>query len=185
MDPRIAEILGANARERRRVIAAIEGLPQAAADWRPSEQDWSLGEAAHHLVLAEESMRAAVEKSIARHRAGKSFQPMPDDERALAFEQLSVRRRASEAGSLEAPDPVRPTRGRPVADLVLELERGAELSRALFAEQDAETMRRLTCPHWLFGVMTLLQWIELVGAHDRDHADQMARVRAHPGFPAR
>src|SRR5918996_443258 len=185
MERRISEILEANARERRRVIAAIEGLPQPAADWRADDGGWSLGEVAHHLVLAEESMRTAVEKSIARHRAGKSFQPMPDDDRALTFEQLVARRRAVEREPLEAPDPVRPTRGRAVADLVLELERGAEVSCALFAEQEAETMRRLTCPHWLFGLLTLLQWMELVGAHDRDHADQMARIRAHPGFPAR
>ena len=38
---------------RTQLLKETEGLSQAQADWRPSEQDWSIGEILHHLVLAE------------------------------------------------------------------------------------------------------------------------------------
>ncbi len=121
MDDRLTAILEANAAQRQRIIDALAGLPQAAADWRPAADSWSLGEVAHHVVLAEESIVAVIEKSLARHRAGKRFEAMPEAERALPLVELLARRRPPEAGPLQAPAAVHPTRGRPVGDLVYEL----------------------------------------------------------------
>jgi hypothetical protein len=183
MERRLADILEANAEARGRVVAGIEGLAQSAADWRPSDAEWSVGEIAHHVVLAEDAIRGAVERSIARHQAGKRFEALPDAERTLPLLELAARRGTFANGPLKNPEPVTPNRGRPVADLVLELERGAVVSRQAFEGLDADLLRQLTCPHPLFGVLTLLQYVELLGVHDRDHADQMAKVRAHPNFP--
>jgi hypothetical protein len=183
MDGRLEKVLDANAAARERLVAGIAGLPQHAADWRPEPSEWSLGEIADHVIKAEESMRAAVEKSVARHAAGKAFQPMPEAERALAFPELVARRGTLDRGPLKNPAPVTPVHGRPVSDLVLELERGAVVSRSAFEGLDVALLRQLTCPHPLYGLLTLLQWVELLGFHDLDHAAQMAKVRAHPGFP--
>lgn len=183
MAGRFVDVLDTNAAERRRLVALVEGLPQSAADWRPGPDDWSIGEVAHHVILAEESMRTAVERSVARHAAGKRFEPMPDAERALPFAELAARRGTPATAPLKHPEIVTPTRGRAVGDLVLELERGAAVSRAVFEALDPDLLRRLTCPHPLFGVLTLYQWVELIGSHDRTHADQIARVRRHPDFP--
>lgn len=184
MGNRLTDVLETNAGERRRLVSLMEGLTQSAADWRPGPDDWSVAEVAHHVVLSEESMRTVVERSLARHAAGKRFEPMPDAERTLAFAELVGRRGTLARGPLKNPEPVTPTRGRAVADLVLELERGAVVSRAAFEPLDPELLRRLTCPHPLFGLLTLYQWIELVGHHDRDHADQIDRIRRRPDFPA-
>lgn len=184
MGTRLSDVLDANAADRRRLVGLVEGLTQSAADWRPSPEDWSVAEVAHHVILSEESMRTAVERSIARHAAGKRFEPMPDQERALPFAELIGRRGTLAAGPLKNPAIVTPTRGRAVGDLVLELERGAAVSRAAFEPLDPELLRRLTCPHPLYGVLTLFHWIELLGHHDRDHADQIDRLRRHRDFPA-
>lgn len=183
MGVRLAEILDENSVQRRRIVRAIEGLPQAAADWRPAPGEWSLGEVAHHVILAEESMRVAVEKSLARHRAGKRFEPMAEGEAALSLNELLARRGAFERGPLQAMPEFLPTRGRAVGDLAFELERGAAVSRATFEGLDADLLRALTCPNRNFGLLTLLQWVALVGFHDREHADQMDAIRARPGFP--
>lgn len=183
MDRRLAEILDENSAQRRRIVEAIEGLAQAAADWRPAAGEWSVGEVAHHVILAEESIRVAVEKSLARHRAGKRFEPMPEGETALSLGELLARRGVFGKGPLQAAPEFQPTRGRPVGDLVFELERGAAVSKAAFEGLDVELLRALTCPNRNFGLLTLLQWIALIGLHDREHADQMRAIRAHPGFP--
>ncbi len=180
----LADILDANMAERRRLVALVEGLPQSAADWRPAPDDWSVGEVAHHVVLAEESIRTVVERSIGRHAAGKRFEPMPDQERALSFGELIGRRGTLAAGPLKNPEMVTPTRGRALGDLVFELERGAAVSRSAFEPLDVDLLRSLTCPHPLFDLLTLLQWIDLVGFHDREHAEQIVRVKRQPGFPS-
>ena len=38
---------------RAEVLRETETLSQAQADWRPSQNDWSVGEILHHLTLAE------------------------------------------------------------------------------------------------------------------------------------
>ena len=38
---------------RAELLREAEGLSQRQADWKPSEQDWSVGEIVHHLTLAE------------------------------------------------------------------------------------------------------------------------------------
>lgn len=184
MGNRLTEVLEANAAARRHLVGLVEGLTQSAADWRPGPDDWSVGEVAHHVILSEESMCGAVERSVARHAAGKRFEAMPDQERAMALPELIGRRGSLAAGPLENPAIVAPTRGRAVGDLVLELERGAAVSRATFEPLEPDLLRRLTCPHPLFGLLTLHQWIELVGFHDQDHAAQIDRIRRHPSFPA-
>ena len=35
------------------ILKETEGLSQTQADWRPAEQEWSVGEILHHLTLAE------------------------------------------------------------------------------------------------------------------------------------
>ena len=35
------------------LLKEVEGLSQAQADWRTSDQDWSVGEIVHYLTLAE------------------------------------------------------------------------------------------------------------------------------------
>ena len=38
---------------RAEVLAEVDGISQAQADWKPTEKDWSLGEIIHHLTVAE------------------------------------------------------------------------------------------------------------------------------------
>lgn len=184
MRSRLAGVLDTNTAERRRLVGLVEGLSQSAADWRPSPDEWSVGEVAHHVILAEESMRTVVERSVARHAAGKRFEPMPDAERALPFAELVARRGTLAAGPLRNPEMVTPTHGRAVGDLVHELELGEAVSRSALEALDPDLLTRLTCPHPLFGLLTLFQWVELIGFHDRDHAGQIAKIRRQPGFPA-
>ena len=40
-------------RARAEVLREVEGLSQRQADWKPGEQDWSIGEVVDHLTVAE------------------------------------------------------------------------------------------------------------------------------------
>ena len=55
--PQLPPALDAVAREleavRAELLQEAEGLSQGQADWRPSADDWSVGEILHHLTLAE------------------------------------------------------------------------------------------------------------------------------------
>ena len=38
---------------RAQLLKEVEGLSQVQADWRPADDEWSVGEILHHLTLAE------------------------------------------------------------------------------------------------------------------------------------
>ena len=45
--------MGRAERARADVLREVEGLSQRQADWKPAEQDWSVGEVVDHLTVAE------------------------------------------------------------------------------------------------------------------------------------
>lgn len=50
-------------------------------------------------------------------------------------------------------------------------------SRAVLAA-DGLALGAVTAEHRFFGVLTVYQWVELVAAHERRHADQIREIGA-------
>ena len=67
---------------RTRLLREVEGLSQAQADWRTSDQDWSVGEIVHHLTLAEIGTGKVTSKVL--RDAGETVKPFPPDLKAFA-----------------------------------------------------------------------------------------------------
>ena len=67
---------------RARLLREVEGLSQAQADWRTSDQDWSVGEIVHHLTLAEIGTGKVTSKVL--RDAGETVKPFPPDLKAFA-----------------------------------------------------------------------------------------------------
>src|SRR3990172_9018332 len=78
----------------------LEGCPQAQADWRPGQADWSAGEIVHHLLLAEVGTGKLTSKLL--KEAGPGLAADPADLTALRPLPSRV------AGPTEAPPGGRP-----------------------------------------------------------------------------
>ena len=86
------------------VLKEVEGLSQAQADWKPGDDDWSVGEIVHHLTIAEIATGKLTTKLTREADAAGALKPFPADLRELR--PLS----AEPAASADAPAVVWPSR---------------------------------------------------------------------------
>lgn len=159
------------------VLKEVEGLSQAQADWRPSAQDWSVGEIVHHLTLAEVATGKLTSKLL--KEAGDGVRPFPRD--LAGFRPLPP----WPAGPREAPPVVRPEAGQPIERLLADMKAARERSRQSLERLGGVDPRPLTWQHFALGELDLGQWWTLQARHDADHLDQLRRIKAAPGFPPR
>jgi hypothetical protein len=160
---------------RAEVLREADGLTQAQADWRASPADWSVGEILHHLTLAEVATGKLTSKLL--RETGAAARPFPGD--LAAFAPLPL----WPAGPREAPPVVRPEPGHPIEALLRDMRATRERSRQSLERLAGVDPRALTWRHFALGELDLGQWWMLQAQHDRDHLQQLRRVKAAPGFP--
>lgn len=160
---------------RTEILNEIVGLSQAQLDWRPSEQDWSIGQIIHHLTLAEVSTGKLTSKLL--KEAGASLAPFPAG--LTAFRPLP----SWPPGPAEAPPAVRPESAHQRDELIGTFKATRERSRQSIERLSSGDPRALTWSHPRLGTLDLAQWWMLQAHHDGDHLRQLRAVKANPGFP--
>jgi hypothetical protein len=160
---------------RAEVLREADGLSQAQADWRPTAGDWSVGEILHHLTLAEINTGKLTSKLL--KELGDAATPYPPD--LAGFASLPP----WPPGPREAPPMVRPDKGYPIALLLHDMRAARERSRQSLARLATVDPRAFTWRHFTLGEMDLGQWWMLQAHHDRDHLQQLRRIKKSPGFP--
>jgi hypothetical protein len=160
---------------RAEVLREADGLSQTQADWRPAADDWSVGEILHHLTLAEINTGKLTSKLL--KEMGGEAAPYPPD--LAGFAPLPP----WPPGPREAPPVVRPDKGNPIAQLLRDMRAARERSRQSLERLATVDPRALTWRHFTLGEMDLGQWWMLQGHHDRDHLQQLRRIKKTPGFP--
>ena len=158
---------------RAEVLHETESLSQGQADWRPSPDDWSVGEILHHLTLAEINTGKLTSKLL-KEEGGGAY---PAD--LAAFAPLPP----WPPGPREAPPVVRPEKGHPIGQLLHDMRAARERSRQTLERLAAVDPRAHTWRHFAFGELDLGQWWMLQAHHDRDHLQQLRRIKTTPGFP--
>jgi hypothetical protein len=160
---------------RAEVLREADDLSQAQADWRPTADDWSVGEILHHLSLAEINTGKLTSKLL--KDTGSAVAPYPPD--LTGFAPLP----AWPPGPREAPPVVRPEKGHPIGQLLEDMRAARERSRQSLERLAAVDPRTFTWRHFTLGEMDLGQWWKLQAHHDRDHLQQIRRIKKTPGFP--
>ncbi len=161
----------------RAVLAELRPLSQAQADWRPAEGEWSIGQIANHLAVAETQTGKLTTKLVREALAAGALAPYPTD--LAAFAPLPN----TNMDGMQAPEIVRPEARLPVARLVADLEAVRTRSRESIEKIATLDPRRLTFKHFALGDLNLAQWWTLQAAHDSVHLRQIRAVKAASGFP--
>jgi hypothetical protein len=162
---------------RAEILAEAEGLSQRQADWKPSEQDWSVGEVVHHLILAEVATGKLTTKLTREAEASGAVRGFPAE--LAAFKPFP----ASPPGAADAPEVVWPERGKPLAELLATMRATRERSRQSIEKLGSVDPRPLVFKHFRFGDLDLSQWWQLQAHHDGIHLAQIREVKRAPGFP--
>jgi hypothetical protein len=159
---------------RAEVLREADGLSQAQSDWRPSPSDWSVGEILHHLTLAEINTGKLTSKLLKETGGAGAYPP-----EVSAFAPLP----SWPPGPREAPPVVRPDKGHPVEQLLQDIRAARARSRQSLERLATVDPRAFTWRHFALGEMDLAQWWMLTAHHDRDHLQQIRRIKKTPGFP--
>jgi len=148
--------------------AAAGGVAEPHAKTRPDEGRWSVLECVEHVTVVEERFLNRLEE------APKLDSPRIDRQKEA---ELLVRV-ASRTNKAQAPEAVRPV-GR-FASLTQALEQfnAARSKTVEFAESRAAELYSLSAEHPRFGVLNGTEWMMLIAAHGRRHADQIREVRS-------
>ena len=162
---------------RAKVLTEAEGLSQRQADWKPSEQDWSVGEVVHHLTIAEIATGKLTTKLTREAEAARAVAPFPVD--LAAFRSLPP----APPGPAVAPPVVWPEHGKPIGELISTMKATRERSRQSIEKLATLDPRPLMFKHFRLGDLDLAQWWILQAQHDGIHLAQIREVKRAPGFP--
>jgi hypothetical protein len=149
--------------------AAIQGLSQAQAKFKPAPDRWSILECAEHLTQAEQLLFTDVTAALSSPAGKKSH---ASDEEVLDV-WGTRKQKAQSSGDY---DPM----GRWADLAAVQQEFDARRAKTIeFVTKTQDDLRgRLCC-----GGMDLYQQLLGISAHTLRHVEQMNEVKAQPGYP--
>lgn len=160
------------------LLQEVRGLSTAQLAFRVASGSWSIGEILDHLCLAERSMARTVSRLLQQAAGlGQVGEPgaMPVPSRGIDLEIYS-----RTAG---APESVLPSPDRPLERLLIGLQESRERLEEVMVRADGRVVGNVTLPHFQLGQLNFYQWLEVEGAHEAKHLQQIRRIKSHPEFP--
>ena len=163
----------------REFFAALDGVSDAQWKWKPAAGQWSVGETAEHIVLAEGLLFGLVQRALAAT-------PNPAwEEQTKGKTELLIRALPSRQGRAEAPERIVPREGLTHAQVRerFATQRGGIVA---FARETQAALKEHTVVHPfpIFGTLHAYQWLLYVPLHTLRHTIQITEVKAMPGYPA-
>ena len=158
---------------------AISGVSGVQWNWKPAPAEWSIGEAAEHVVLAEALLFGFVRKALAAPRNPAW------EEQTQGKTELLIRVLPSGEGNALAPEPLVPREGLTPAAVTERLET-QRVDIVTFASETQRPLKEHTLVHPfpIFGTLNAYQWLIYVPLHTIHHCKQIAAVKARPGYPS-
>ena len=158
-------------------LSCIEDLSEAQWSWKPASDRWSVGETAEHIVLAETMLLAVVQRAIERSAD-------PDWATKTAGKNELLEREMPDRGQkATAPERVRP-QGLSKEEVIRRFKE-VRANTLKFARETQVPLKQHTGEHPfpIFKTLNAYQWLLYIPLHNRRHHQQIAEVKATPGYP--
>jgi hypothetical protein len=159
-------------------LSLVDGLTEEQWNYKPGPDRWSVGETAEHIVLAEGGLFANLERAMAAP-------PNPDWEtktrgKTEFIEKVMVDR----SHKAQAPEAIVP-HGKLSHEEVIQRYKAGRAKTMKFAEDNEVPLKEHTADHLfpVFGTLNAYQWLIYIPLHNMRHDQQIAEVKASPGFP--
>jgi uncharacterized damage-inducible protein DinB len=136
------------------LLAALEGVSDAEAEWSVAPEEWSIKEVALHILNNSRSTRRLVQALCAGKQGDTSGIEPPREATAASIEDLRAQLR----------------------------DDGIEWSAAVLELPPTPPLTP-TAPHSMFGELHARAWYLFQRTHDLDHRGQIEQVKAAPGYP--
>lgn len=169
---KISEIYERNAAVRKRLFETIDGLSEETINARPAGEKWSVGEFVEHIAIVHEGFAKICRRLLSNVGATADG----NDAEAVVTLDFAEKSKAADTVKLEAPDIVRPSGARSIAESKEILARGDQLFAEIKPLFSAENASDATFPHPFFGPMNSHEWLILDGGHEDRHIEHIHRV---------
>ena len=170
----LQELQGAEAKFR----DVVRNLTPGQWSFRSADGRWSPADCAEHI--------AVIEAIVLDRVVPKALQwpTDPEKRKTLKYSDAAVLRLGAEREQkLNAPELVQPAGRWKTPDEILSNISTLRGRTVQFVKSTQEDLRNRFADHPVFGTLDLYQWVLLVGAHMRRHADQIVQEKSHPDFP--
>ncbi|HUF02993.1 MAG TPA: DinB family protein [Aridibacter sp.] len=168
----VGEIFEANDRVRARLVDLVKDISDDNAARLTEKGDWTVAHIVEHLALVEEGMA-----KVAGHLLKKADEAGEvSDGSASLSANLTGKLEEWKTIKGEAPDMVRPTGTKSIAESLAVLEENRRRLNGLREMFERVEGTELTFPHPLFGPLTAQDWLALVGGHESRHVAQIERI---------
>lgn len=158
-------------------LSYVENVSEAQWTWKAAPDRWSVGETAEHIVLAEGGL-------FGRMKVALDAAPNPDWEKKTGGKTEFLERvLVDRSGKAVAPEQIRP-RGLS-KDEVIQRYKEARAKTIAFAQETQILLKEHTSEHPfpIFNTLNAYQWLLYIPLHNLRHDQQIAEVKASPGYP--
>jgi hypothetical protein len=176
---KLAEAFDSLEERRRELLAAVKGINQAQADFKPAPDQWSIGEVLDHLCLSGKGTFARVKGLCDGTVEAPQLTGKDATDKFLAGVAD-----VSKSGKAPAPKEIVPTGGKPVGELLSSLENMLTEAKKKITEYQDDDLSARKFPFHTFCDLDCYQWIKFHGAHEARHIPQIERIKASQGYPA-
>lgn len=176
---RLIEELGAVTTEARKVFGSLSA---AQLNWKPSQQQWSVGQCFEHLIKTNESFLPALElvrRGEYRSTLWQRVSPLSGLFGGLVLRGLASGRKVRASAAIS------PSASGVSADIIERFAAHQGGIEKLLAASRAEELKRtiVTSPIAGFVTYSLFDACRIVVAHEHRHFEQARRVMNFQGFP--
>ena len=170
-----AEVIELLRKSEQELEQAIAGLTDAQCNFKPGPDRWSVGEVVEHIVLADALLFETAVKSL--DNAPNATWETVTGKTTLLKKALPDRSR-----KVDAPPSIKPQHALTRAALVARFK--DQRAKTLAYVRDTEKPLKLhTSANPFFGDLNAHQWLLYIPLHHIRHNQQIAEVKASPGFP--
>jgi uncharacterized damage-inducible protein DinB len=172
MNPtQVSEIVNTLENSRREFIAACEGVTESLEKVAPAPGRWSVLDCVEHVTTVEE-------RFLGWLASGQRMEaPLSDPQKEAEL----AARVANRTTRVEAPEAVRPVGRFVTLAAALEHFNAARARSARFADDHRDDLYWLAAEHPRLGKLNGVEFLTIIAAHARRHAEQIRETRAAIG----
>jgi len=166
----ISEIYEANDKIRERLKNTVSNLSDEQLNFLPADGEWTIANIVEHVSLVDGGIIRLSAKLLtdAREKGERSDGTAKISEAFL--QEASIPRK------LQAPERVRPTGTRTVAESFAKMDENREKLEELRSLFETVECSDLKFPHPYFGDLTAHEWLALLGGHEARHTKQIEGI---------
>ncbi|HEX8845344.1 MAG TPA: DinB family protein [Pyrinomonadaceae bacterium] len=174
----VAEIFEVIDGTRQRVFDRVEGLTPDELRARPNETAWSVAEIVEHLSIIEDRLLRMMTMMLTKAEgAGGAARPSngPVEIKPFTLDHYIEKARNEK---YSAPEALRPSGSRELADSLWSMRRSREELKSLRPRIEATDLSVVSYPHPAFGPLNFYEWLAFIGLHEERHLHQIESALA-------